>query len=204
MNKYRFLFLFTFAAFAVVSCENSDLKKARAIALQEKMKVETTLGAEIIYSDSAKVKAKMKAPVLLHFQTENPYYEMPKGIDVTFYDEQLQPTSTVTSDYAIRREKEKLVELRKNVVATNTKGETFKSEELIWDEKTKMYHSDKLVTITQGGSQLFGYSFWAKEDFSDYGIADASGTVEFQGDLTGPAVADSSAQSSMGPAFQGQ
>ena len=102
-----FSFLFVgFSGFFLVACD-SDLNSAKSIDLDQNVQVETTKGAEIIYSDSAKVKAKLKAPILLHFKAAKPYYEMPKGINVVFYDENLNPTSTVTSDYALRREHEK-------------------------------------------------------------------------------------------------
>jgi LPS export ABC transporter protein LptC len=162
---------------------NSDLNSAKPIDLNESVQVETTKGAEIIYSDSTKVKAKLKAPILLHFKAAKPYYEMPKGIDVVFYDENLKPTSTVTSDYAIRREHEKTIELRKNVVAKNMKGETFKSEELFWDENTKKFYSNQVVSINTGQATISGTSFWALEDFSYYEIKQGSGPIQFNTDL---------------------
>src|SRR5690606_1486613 len=107
MRKSRLVLSIFFGPLTPVACSDGDVNKAKEIALKQEGQVETTTGAEIIYSDSAKVKAKLKAPVLLHFKTKSPYYEMPKGIDVTFYDENLKVTSTVVSDYAIRRENEK-------------------------------------------------------------------------------------------------
>lgn len=169
--------------YAVIACGSGDLKKVGQINLQDTVQVDTTKGAEIIYSDSAKVKARLKAPVLLYFKTKSPYYEMPKGIDVVFYDDQLKPTSTVVSDYAIRKENEKLVELRKNVVAKNAEGKTFKSEELIWDENTKKFYSNTLVTIITDQATISGSSFWALEDFSYYEIKQGAGPIQFNTDI---------------------
>lgn len=180
MEKGRLILAIFFGTLLILSCSNGDLNKAKEIALkQQEVQIETTTGAEIIYSDSAKVKAKLKAPVLIHFKTKNPYYEMPKGIDVTFYDDNLKVTSTVTSDYAIRRENEKSVELRKNVIAKNAEGRTFTSEELIWDENTKKFYSNKLVTISTAQATISGTSFWALEDFSYYEIKQGSGPIQF-------------------------
>jgi len=188
MQTSRLVLLIFIGAFTVLACSDGDLNRAREIALKQEVQVETTNGAEIIYSDSAKVKAKLKAPVLLHFKAKNPYYEMPKGIDVTFYDENLKVTSTVVSDYAIRRENEKSVELRKNVVAKNAEGKTFKSEELIWDENTKKFFSNKLVTIITEQATISGTSFWALEDFSYYEIKQGSGPIQFNTDIDSTAV----------------
>lgn len=159
------------------SCED-DLSKVKEIEMKQN-DVEVTKGAEFIYSDSAHVKAKLKTPILYNHKTaEKPYMEMPKGIEVIFFDKDLKQTSKVTSDYAIRRESEKIVELRKNVVATNAEGKTFKSEELIWDENLKRFYSNKIVTINTGTDIISGPNFWSNEDFSYYEIN--QGTADFQ------------------------
>lgn len=165
------------AVFLLAACEN-DLRDVEQISKKKlEIPVDKSTGVTIIYSDSAHVKAKMITPELLQYKTEKPYVEMKKGVNVIFYDPDQQETSTVKADYAIRREREKVVELRKNVVATNSRGETFKSEELIWDETKKRFSSDRLVTISSGNNILFGTSFWANEDFSYYEIIQSSGDL---------------------------
>lgn len=167
------------------ACEN-DLSKVKAIELKQKGEVEITKVAEIIYSDSAHVKAKINTPIIYHYKTTTPYYEMPKGIEIIFYDLNQKQTSKVTSDYAIRREDQKMVELKKNVVATNAEGSTFKSEELIWDENLKRFYSNQLVTINTEKDAITGPGFWANEDFSYYEIKQGSGSFRFNEDGLNP------------------
>lgn len=181
--KFKLPFYLFFSLCAVLaSCQN-DLSKVKEIELKQKEDIEITKGAEIIYSDSAHVKAKLTTPILYNHKTSNPYYEMPKGIVVIFYDQQLKQTSKVTSDYAIRKENQSIVELKKNVVATNAEGKTFKSEELIWDENQKRFYSNKLVTIDTNGNLITGPGFWSNEDFSYYEIRQGSGTFNFKDNL---------------------
>ena len=170
--------------FAVLpGCEN-DLSNVRAIELRQQGEVELTTNAEIIYSDSARVKAKLKAPQLFHHKTKDPYYEMPKGIEVVFFDAFLKQSSKVTSDYAIRKENQRIIELRKNVIATNAEGKTFKSEELIWDENLKRFYSNKFVTIQAPNQDAFyGPGFWANEDFSYYEIIQGTGVFSLKENL---------------------
>ncbi|HYK75529.1 MAG TPA: LPS export ABC transporter periplasmic protein LptC [Daejeonella sp.] len=159
------------------ACEN-DLKDVERISAKKlAVPADTSVGVEMIYSDSAHVKAKLITPELVHFNTQDPYYEMKKGVTIVFYDNALNENSRVTADYAVRREKEKRVELRKNVVATNQKGETFKSDELIWDESKKRFTSSKLVSVTSQGNTLYGTSFWANENFSYYEISQSTGDL---------------------------
>ncbi|MBM3400809.1 MAG: LPS export ABC transporter periplasmic protein LptC [Bacteroidetes bacterium] len=164
------------------ACEN-DLRKVEQLSAKKlSIPVDKSTGVEIIYSDSAVVKAKLITPELLNFKTEKPYIEMRKGVTVIFYDQYHQESSRVKSDYAIRRERENIVELKRNVVATNIKGETFKSEELIWDETKKRFYSTRLVSITSNQNILFGTSFWANEDFSYYEIVQSTGDLRLTGE----------------------
>lgn len=172
------------------------MSKVKAIENQKGEKpIERTTGVNIIYSDSAKVKANLTAPLLLRFSDNNPkktaktdgsYNEMPKGLKVLFYNDSLKVKSTVTSDYGIQREVQKITELHKNVVATNDKGETFKSEELIWDENTREFYSTKIVSIKlANGSVINGTSFRSNENFSPYTITQTTGTFHVNEDLSG-------------------
>ncbi|MES2875141.1 MAG: LPS export ABC transporter periplasmic protein LptC [Bacteroidota bacterium] len=161
----------------ISGCEN-DLKDVEQISAKKlSVPVDKTTGVTVIYSDSSIVKAKMITPEYLHYKTEKPYIEMKKGVLVIFYDANQQETSRVKSDYAIRRENEKVVELQRNVVATNNKGQTFKSEELIWDESKGRFFSNRLVSITSQGNTLFGTNFWSNQDFSYYEINQATGDL---------------------------
>lgn len=161
----------------VSSCEN-NLKDVEQISAKKlSVPVDKSTGVTVLYSDSGFVKAKIITPEYLHFKTEKPYIEMNKGVTVIFYDTEQQETSRVRSDYAIRRENEKLVELKRNVVATNERGQTFKSEELIWDETKGRFFSNRMVSVTSQGNTLFGNNFWANQDFSYYEIQQASGDL---------------------------
>lgn len=163
------------------ACENNLREVEKISAKKLIVPVDKSTGVEIIYSDSAHVKAKLITPEFLNFKTEKPYIEMRKGVTVIFFDQNQQESSRVRSDYAIRRERENRVELRRNVVVTTIKGETFKSDELIWDETKKRFFSNKLVSITSKDNALHGTSFWANEDFSYYEIVQSTGDLMLTG-----------------------
>ncbi len=169
--------LFLAGIIAQAGCEN-NLKDVEQVSSRKlNIPVDKSTGVVLIYSDSAIVKAKLITPELLHFKTEKPYYEMKKGVTVIFFDAKRNEVNRVKADYAIRRENERLIELRRNVVATNVKGETFKSDELIWDENKKRFYSTKLVSITSKQNILYGTSFWANESFSYYEITQSTGDL---------------------------
>ncbi|MBC7655258.1 MAG: LPS export ABC transporter periplasmic protein LptC [Oligoflexus sp.] len=185
MRSLTNIFIFSLTLMIFASCEN-DLSKVKEIEKKQKGEVEITKGAEIIYSDSAYVKAKLTTPILYHYKTATPYYEMPKGIEILFFDKNLKQTTKVTSKYAIQRENQKIIQLKKNVVVVNAEGSTFESEELIWDENTKKFYSNLPVTITLNKGLptqkiINGPGFWANEDFSYYEIKQGSGVFNFKG-----------------------
>ena len=177
LRAYTYYSLFILCFPALVACEN-DLRDVEEISSKKtSIPVDKSTGVEIIYSDSTKVKAKLITPELLHFKVKSPFYEMKKGVTIIFYNAALKENSRVVSDYALRRENEKQVELRRNVVATNEKGETFKSDELIWDENKKRFTSSKMVSITSQGNTIYGTSFWANENFTYYEINQSTGDI---------------------------
>lgn len=164
------------------SCENSldDIKK---IASKEADKpVSISKGVDVIYSDSAKVKAHMLAPLMI--DSNSIYQKFPEGVKIILYDDNLKEKGTIVSDYAIRREKDNIIEFRKNVVATNTQGETFKSQELIYDQTNKKLYSTKAVQITMAnGNIMNGTNFSSNETLYPWHMDQSSGLFHVTDDL---------------------
>ncbi|RVU01880.1 LPS export ABC transporter periplasmic protein LptC [Mucilaginibacter limnophilus] len=163
------------SCFVFSACEN-DLKKIKEISELEVIKpVERSKDVEIIFSDSAKVKAKVEAPVMLNHTVAKPYREMPNGVKITFY-ENLKPVNVITAEHGIQRESENLIELHKNVVAKNEQGDIFKSEELIWDGKNKKIRSTQPVQIfMKNGDIINGTGFESNESFYPYTLDNTTG-----------------------------
>jgi len=172
------LTLFAGIMLAFCSCENSlnDIKK---IASKEEDKpISRTTDVDIIYSDSAKVKAHVTGPLMIDYSdnTPKPYKEFPKGIKIIFYDNDLKESGSVVSDYAIQREKENLIEFRRHVVATSAHGDVFKSEELTYDMTAKIFKSTKAVEITSpNGDVMEGVGADSNESLYPWHILQTTG-----------------------------
>jgi len=162
----------------LTGCEN-DLKDIQKISAAEVNKpIEKYTDVDVIYSDSARVKAHMTAPIMINYKVKKPYTEMPKGVKVIFYDNNLQETSTIKADQGVYREEEKLIELHKNVVGTNAKGDTFSSDELIWDQNTRQIHSSQAVHVKLAdGSVTDGTSFVSDENFNHWTMEQGRGII---------------------------
>jgi LPS export ABC transporter protein LptC len=145
------------------ACEN-DLKKIKELsANQLNMDVDTIHQVDIIYSDSAKVKFRITAPLLLQYQGKKPYNLMPKTVNVAVFENMVQ-TGSIVADTGIQSDIDKKIQFRKNVVATNDKGETFKSDELIWDQTTKTVHSNKMVQIHLANGDIMNGTGFVSDD----------------------------------------
>jgi LPS export ABC transporter protein LptC len=174
---YRLAFIAGLLLFS--ACEN-DMKAIQKISAQEVSKpINRTTGLDVIYSDSGKVKYRITAPLLLEY-TDKGYREMPKGVKIIGFDPKntMKEKSELVADYGIERQKDKVIELRRNVVATNEKGEKFKSDELIWDQTKKIYYSNKPVQLTfADGTIFYGSGATSSESMYPWTIQNTTGQI---------------------------
>ncbi len=167
------------------SCE-TDIEKVNLITDKSTLPVETSTGLTILYSDSGRVKVKIITPLLERFDGEKPVTELPKGVRIEFYNDQLQVNSTLTSGYALRRDSEHIMEARNNVIVVNTKGEKLNTEHLIWNERTAKIYTNEYVKITTADKIIHGNGFEANQDFTNYKIFKIKGTINLEKDEYAP------------------
>ncbi|RZJ75370.1 MAG: hypothetical protein EOO47_19825 [Flavobacterium sp.] len=168
------------------ACNDDDLKNTATISAKKiTLSKDRSIGVAVTYSDSAYVKAIGFAPVLdkVTPSVGAIYNEMPKGVKIEFFDKFFKKTGTITSNYAIQKQTEKITIFRKNVIVVSD-NITFTTEELTWDENKRMYYSPYGTVTTKDGDVITGTEFFAPQDFSTYEIIDAAGTTSIKGDLT--------------------
>jgi len=169
-------YLLVFAVVILASCEN-DMAKVKLLTSSGVVPTESSSNIKILYSDSAKLQTEITAPEMNHFETENPYIEMPLGLKALVYENDGTVKSRITADYGINYEREQKMEVKKNVVVVNEKGEQLNTEHLVWDQKAAKLRSDEFVKITTKDQIIFGTGLEANEDFSVYRIYNIKGTL---------------------------
>ncbi|MDT3402946.1 LPS export ABC transporter periplasmic protein LptC [Mucilaginibacter terrae] len=159
------------------ACEN-DLKAIQKISAQEVSKpISTTTGLDVITSDSAVIKMHLTSPLLIEYLDKH-FQEMPKGLKIISYDSKGKEEGEITADYGIQRENENIIELRRNVVCKNSQGETFKSDELIWDKGKRTIYSNKPVQISfSDGTILYGTGADSNESMYPWTIKNTTGQI---------------------------
>lgn len=172
------LIILCFLQVSLSSCGEDDLKTAAKLKGKVSMSSDTTKAVDIVYSDSAKVKAQGFAPVLVKVVPASGagFQEMPKGIKINFLDPLANIKGSITSDYAIMKDLEKTATFLRNVVVVNEKL-TYNTEELVWDQMKKIFTSPRGVITKPDGTVLSAVNFTATEDFSTVTWENGSGEV---------------------------
>ncbi|MDQ3073265.1 MAG: LPS export ABC transporter periplasmic protein LptC [Bacteroidota bacterium] len=158
------------------ACKKNDLKQVENIT-SKTVPAERSTDVEAIYSDSAEVKARMMAPVMIRYLGDNPTVEMKKGLKVEFYSDSLTINSSLKSDYAIRYVNKGITKLTGNVVVVNIQGDTLNTEELYWDEPKERVYSEKFVKVKTRDKIFLAEGFESNVEFTKYTFYKLKGII---------------------------
>lgn len=152
------------------SCANK-IEKIKEFSANAELPTIEADSFEMIYSDSAIIRFKLKTKRLIEYdQEKDPFTEFPEGIELVKYDINMQVVSKITADYARNYENEKKWVAKNNVTAVNQQGDTLKTEELTWEEETGRLYSDKYVKIIGKDEIITGTGFESNQDMTDWQI----------------------------------
>ena len=176
-NRGLLVFLMAFC-FAISSCETN---RDEIMAIGKKVVMPSLTGKDVtmLYSDSTVLKIKLQTPQMLKYEKDvkEPITIMPQGLFVIFYDDKGKESTTLKSDYGVRYEMSKRMEVKYNVEVVNANGEKLNTEHLIWDEQKKKITSDAFVKITTAKEIIMGKGLEANQDFTQYEIKEVTGTI---------------------------
>ena len=105
---------------------------------------------------------------------------LPEGVEMEIYDTLGNISTSLTSNYAIDRAYNQLMEARDDVVVINAKGEKLNTEKLIWNQKTNLITSDVFVKITTEEQIIMGEGLESNQDFSRYRILKPRGIINIE------------------------
>lgn len=164
------------AAILFYACEN-DIETIKAFSSPKDLPVLTAEDFETTSIDSGNIQFYLKTPLLQQFETDGQsFIEFPKGLLLVKYDNNGNIISSIKADYAKQLEREKKWEAKNNVVAVNAKGDTLKTEFLVWEENEKIIHSDKFVKIITEDRIITGIGFNSNENLENWRIMNIKGS----------------------------
>ncbi|MDE5423247.1 LPS export ABC transporter periplasmic protein LptC [Ancylomarina sp. DW003] len=162
----------------LLSCEN-NIKEVESLTTKETRPEIYGENVEFVFTDSTRIQYKAFAIEFLQVKNEEEEYnEFPKGGNVVYFNDDGTKAWTIRSNYAKNLVKDKLWELRNDVVAVSDDGKTINSELMYWDQEKKEIYSDQYVRITKkDGQMLEGNSFRADDKLNQITLSQVSGEV---------------------------
>ncbi len=158
------------------SCENSE--SAINEWNERKMLVDEARNVTSYSSQEGIIKARLKAPVMLRYQTDSNYVEFPQSLHVDFFDANKQVESWLYARYGKYVETANKVQLRDSVQVINISGDTLTTTELWWSQNEKKFYTEKEVRIATKDKRIYGgRGLEAAQDISWYIIKQPTGTV---------------------------
>lgn len=165
------------AAFFVTGCEN-DVKVIKDLTEKKVMK-EEAIKIEGYLSQDGKMKAKLKAPLMLRVSADTLYVEFPNTLHVDFYDDSANIETRLDSRYGKYFENLGKVYLRDSVTVITVKGDTLRSPDLWWDQNTKLFYTDKYAVYTGVGKVIHGgKGLVATQDLNSIIFNEPTGTMQ--------------------------
>lgn len=143
----------------------------------KRLPVDVAKDVEMIYSDSAQIKVLIKSPLMMKYEGEQNYLEMPKGIKAYFYDDDRSVKSFLTANYAVSYEDSKIMEVKKDVVLVNQRGQKLNTEHLVWNQRNKIIYTENFVKITTKDKIMFGDGLESDESFDRWTILKPRGEI---------------------------
>ncbi len=160
------------------ACKKNDIEKIRAFGSPEELPILEATNFETLSTDSGTVRFYLKAKKLLRFENEGKtYHEFPEGLLLIKYDENHHVTSSIQADYAKEFIKEEKWEAKNNVVVTNEKGDSLKTEHLIWDEKNETIYTEEFVQIVSADKIIHGTGLTSDQNMTNWKIDNPTGVV---------------------------
>ena len=180
-HKFFTAAAFISGCFFLCSCENDEatiINYTKNVVM-----VEEATNIESYLSQAGKLKAKLKAPLMLRVSADTLYVEFPKKLHVDFYNDSTKIETYLDAKYGKYFESLGKVYLRDSVVVITMKGDTLRSPDLWWDRNQKLFYTDKYAVYHGVGKNIYGgKGMTASQDLKDITFNTASGNVEVKDD----------------------
>ena len=133
----------------------------------------------LVYTDSAKIQAVLTAPIHLDYNHLSfKYSEFPKGLKVTFYDDNGKENK-VFADYGIFYKSTKIVDLKKNVKLISNDGSELFTQQLFWDAENEWLFTEEQFTFKNVDYDIDAVRLDTNKEFSEFKTGKLSGLLNF-------------------------
>ena len=144
----------------------------------ERPDAEVITGFETIYSDSARVRVRVRGPRLVRTREAAEYVqEFPEGVFVEFFDDAGEVSATLAARWGIRYEGRERIVVRDSVVWRAVAGDRLDTDELVYAAEDDRIYSDRFVRLRQGEKVITGVGFESDPEFTRSRVRAVRGVV---------------------------
>jgi len=137
----------------------------------------------MFFTDSAITQFRLIAPIRESYVADKKLIEeYPKGVDIEFYDNEGNVTSSMNAKSATRVGVDGIMTMKDSVIMLNAAGDALKTTGILWNETNHTLKTAKFVQLIQAESRdtFYGFGFEAKDDFSQFRITQLTGKRQFE------------------------
>jgi len=168
--------ILVFTAALFISCEDSTSTLKQINRFNENP-VGIAYDIKMTYTDSAKVKAILTAPVNLDYtHLSFKYSEFPKGLKIIFYDDKNQE-NTVVADYGILYNQTKIVDFKGNVVLLSHDGSRLETDQMYWDAEKEWLFTERPFDFENEDYDLAATRLDTNKEFSKFQTGKLTGII---------------------------
>ena len=167
------------SAFAVIlffSCDDGSSTLKQINQFNENP-VGIAYDIHMTYTDSAKVKAILTAPLNLDYtHLSFKYSEFPEGLKIIFYNNDNEE-NTVVADYGILYNQTKIVDLQGNVVLLSDDGSRLETSQMYWDSEKEWLFTEQPFTFKNINYDMAAIRLDTNKEFSKFQTGNLTGTM---------------------------
>lgn len=137
----------------------------------EKLPFAETFDADMVYSDSGIIRARLITPLIQDFnEREGALRVMPQGLTVYFFNSEGAASGTLRADSGVIYGYKDLVSTFGRVRFVNENNEELNSEALHFNTRTFELYTESFVTLRRGAEVMYGQGLQATDNFAQLRI----------------------------------
>ena len=168
--------VFIISIYLFISCQSPELDFETDNKFFESP-IGVASDVRLVYTDSAKIQAVLTAPIHLDYNHLSfKYSEFPKGLKVTFYDDNGKENK-VYADYGIFYKATKIVDLQKNVKLMSNDGSELFTQQLFWDAESEWLFTEGQFAFKNMDYDIDAIRLDTNKEFSEFKTGKLSGSL---------------------------
>lgn len=161
----------------LAGCEEKIKPSIASTGVGQDVPTQESWNSRITFTDSGRVTAIVYAGHIAVYENSRTTI-LDEGIQVDFFNEFEQRTSTLTAQQGKVNDVTHDLEAYGNVVVVSDSGTTLKTEELFWNNARQLIHTSAFVEIISPTEHIRGHGLESDQNLKNYRIFRVTGQAK--------------------------